>query len=131
MELVPRKVVVVDTLEEPDLDHESILNPLRNASSSGDLGIVKQLLEGWLESADPRPPRFTEEPFSKLQKALEAAFANEKLQVAAYLLGFRITEDVVHDAVDSGSIEALELLLDHGWDINDRWGGRCRLPSIW
>ena len=125
------KLIAVDSSEEPDPDPGSILKPLSDASAKGDLGTVKQLLEEWLDSPDPRPPRVLRVPFDRLQKALEAAVAQGKLQVAAYFLGkgFRVTEAVVQVAVEAGSTETLEFLLRHGWDINNRWA-RHRLPSI-
>ena len=127
---VPVSGVDFDLREETDSG--SVLELLLSVSSDGDLDTVKQMLEKLLASPDFRSLRTSGEPFTKLGAALRAAVANQKLDVADYLIrsGVLITEDVVQLAVELESTKALDLLLDHGWDINDRWD-RFRRPSIW
>ena len=110
----------------------NILAALVWASSEGDLVYVKQLLEDWQLAPDPRPKRCDKDPFYYLQSALEAALRKNHLHVAAYFLekGFKVTEPSVKSAVWARSIVGLELLLKHGWDINNRWHGYM-MPSIW
>lgn len=123
--------VVSTTLTEPPYDG-NILAALVWASSEGDLAYVKQLLEDWQLSPDPHPERYNEEPFYRLQSALEAALRKCHLHVAAYFLekGFKVTKPVVKSAVRARSTDGLELLLKHGWNINDRWHGYM-MPCIW
>ena len=119
-----------------DTDAGSIVQPLIAASTAGDYDTTKQLLEAWKTTSEPRPKRGDKEPFHYLQPALEAALRNQHLNIAAYFLenGFSIKQPIVRAAV-RGSIRSrstvgLELLLKHGWDINNRWHG-YELPSIW
>jgi hypothetical protein len=113
-------------------DPSSTLPSLIENSKSGNLASVKQILENWLQVPDRTPARREREPFRNLQDALDAAVKQEQLPVASYLLqqGFTVTESTVKAAIEANSKNSLELLLQSGWDINDRWA-RYKFPSLW
>lgn len=112
--------------------HSDILPSLISAISAGDLTLTTQILNDWKKSPDPNPKRVEKAPFHALQPALETALQKNQLQIAAYFLdqGFHITDTVVECAIEAQSTDGLELLLEHGWAVNNRWAG-YKLPSIW
>ena len=98
---------------------------LCDARRSGTIDTIEMLLEEWVES---RNLHHTEEPFrappGNFNKAIKVAIRTGRLDVAAYLLkkgrGFQVTEEVVRSAVKAGSTEALDVLLNHGWNVDMR-----------
>ena len=110
---------------------DSIVERLVSASSSGDLPSVREIYQDWKSAQDPVTAASAKEPTHALRPALEAAAYKNQLGVIAYFLeqGFVITDIVVKNAIEAQSTQALELFLEHGWDINTRWR-HYKFPAI-
>ena len=95
-------------------DPQCLRDSFESASRAGDLTAIQQLMEEQLKLTFPGHDWIRR---SIREMALKVAIENERLNVAEYLIekGCRITEDVVYPAVKAGSFEALQWLLDHGW----------------
>lgn len=111
---------------------DSTVEQLVSVSSSGDLPKVQAIFQEWKSAQDPGTAASLREPSHALQPALEAAAYTNQLDVITYFLeqGFVITDTVVTNAIRAQSTPALELFLEHGWDINTRWR-HYKMPSIW
>jgi hypothetical protein len=111
---------------------DSTVEQLVSVSSSGDLSSVQAIFQEWKSAQDPVTAASRKEPNHAVQPALEAAADKNQLQVITYFLeqGLVITETAVWNAIRAESTAALELFLEHGWDINTRWR-QYKMPSIW
>lgn len=105
---------------------------LVSVSTSGELSSVQAIFQEWKSAQDPVTAASLKEPNHAVQPALEAAVYKNQLQVITYFLeqGLVITERVVQQAIRAESTAALELFLEHGWDISTRWR-HYKMPSIW
>lgn len=87
---------------------------LVSASASGDLDSVTTLLRLWkpMKNGDQR-----------MELILDVAVKNQHFGVISYLLDKEEPVTRVHtrSAVHAQSVKTLQMFLDHGWDINNRW----------
>ncbi|RMZ77450.1 hypothetical protein DV738_g4434, partial [Chaetothyriales sp. CBS 135597] len=100
------------------------LEQLEEASRHGDLSAVKQILEAnWPGGAVP----FDQASRQSLRYSVLQAIDHDHHHVVAYLLSHRLSfeREYALRAVQKKSYELMEILLTHGWDINDPLG-----PSI-
>lgn len=91
---------------------------VRLASDSGDLAAIKDAVER-LNKRSPNP-----ELRRRLHAGLSAAIENKYVPVVSYLLsqGVDIMDLDFAAATKTKSYPLLQILLDHGWDINKPMG---------
>jgi len=87
------------------------------ACENGELPLVKTL---YSEAIDNHGASYRE----RTQPALNIAASNKHAAICSYLLdrGLVIDQVVVKAALHGASTEVLQVLFDHGWDINWRLG---------
>lgn len=87
---------------------------IRLASISGDITEVEDSVE------QPNKEPLTPELRNRLYDGLIAAIENQNVHIASYLLsrGVEIIDLDFANATKMKSYAMLQLLLDHGWDIN-------------
>ena len=101
-----------------------LLKRLVRAAGNGNCEEVHDVLTEWRAMPEPLPERESDPyPMYHLHPALEAAIIGNHLPVVSYLLDneFRCHDPAVTAAIRCSSIDSLELLLRHGWNIN-----KCR-----
>lgn len=101
-------------------DDTEEIHEIEKACSNGDLENLHALYSTWL--ARQQPDSSTGE-ISKDQLYLaahKAATTNQSTSLA-YLLsqGLKLNRELIKSAVLSGSTQVLQILLDHGWNINE------------
>ncbi|KAL9121843.1 MAG: hypothetical protein Q9187_001605 [Circinaria calcarea] len=126
----------VDRPQLPPVGYSRFPNPNRlllaastkldNVTAAGNVSEVQNILSSWREPANGG--LIAEEALDYFQSAVEPAVRNGHDSVVSYLLDQRIPIDpmaaeVAADrAVETGSTSTLQILLDHGWNINQPFG---------
>jgi hypothetical protein len=95
------------------LPEDGSLLSFSKACSDGNLEKVAEFIEG------------QNRPLDYLNHGFGPALRAGQMEVSRYLLnhGALIDGSVQRNAVDSNSVDILQLLLDYGWDVNDAVGG--------
>jgi len=108
-----------------------LLPRLETAALSGDLPAAQQILDDFRSRVSKLNTEI-KHLYSGFKRALYIAIRKNQLKVLAYFLdlGFKIEQQGVETAVAVRSPGALEVFLEKGWDIDDRWQ-KWRVPSIW
>lgn len=109
------------TVFNPDFQRPSTppeFDQVRLASLSGDLAAVRDAVER-LDQKSYNP-----ELRRRLHAGLYAAIENEHISIVSYLLSqdVKIMDMDFETATKIKSYPILQLLLDHGWDINQPMG---------
>ena len=104
---------------------DPILAELCEASSANDLERVKTLVEQW--QTTPLQPAW--ERTHPLEAAACAAATSKSATIVSHLLdqGLHISGNIVEAAIGAKSTDVLQVLLDHGWDINSISGHGAEL----
>ena len=95
---------------------------LDELAAAGNLSEIQNILSSWREPA--QGGKISEEGLDYFQSAVEPALRNGHDSVVSYLLDQRIpidpmaTKIAADRAVKTGSTSTLQILLDHGWNIN-------------
>jgi hypothetical protein len=107
---------LLNPIMHPNRRSLSEIDRLRKAASSGDLTSVKAFFAQWRSI-----PASEKWEVACFRGALFDAVRNNHHGVTSYLLSMGVPPnmDVVVLATQSKSCTALQLLLDHGWNINE------------
>ena len=112
----PAHRITGDDFSAPELTERLVA-----AASAGNLDAVRNILTEWEAMDEPIPERGDDEhPMYPLNPALAAAAGGTHLHVVSYLLenAFRPDDAAIRAAIGGASTGALDLFLQHGWDIN-------------
>ena len=96
------------------------LNDLEEASQLGDLTTIHRIYSIWFANQIPNPVTGLVEKDVFYMAALRAATNNQSASLAYLLLqGVAFDRNIIEVAVLSKSTDTLQVLLDHGWNINE------------
>ena len=96
------------------------LEEIKEASSTGDLDTLQVLCSAWLAKQQPDPSTGVIRIEQLFFAAHQAAVKDQSSSLAYLLsLGLQIDRDLIKGAVLSRSTRALQVLLEHGWNINE------------
>ena len=96
------------------------LHALEEASSIGDINNLHTLYSNWFAKQRPEPSTGIVSKDDLYLTTIRAA-TNDQPTSLAYLLsqGMKLDCNLIKAAVESGPTRVLQVLIDHGWNINE------------